>query len=125
MVSSFRLPDAYRGLMAYRTALGKQRDRSAGMANGRISKRSVDALRCPASKDREILWDDDLAGFGIVVFPSGKKSYVLQYRDNTGRSRRVRLDKKKTLTPDEARSEAKVMLGKVSGGYDPIQDRKS
>jgi integrase len=95
------------------------------MANGRISKRSVDALRCPATKDREILWDDDLAGFGVVAFPSGKKSYVLQYRDESGRSRRVRLDKKKTLTPDEARAEAKVMLGKVSGGYDPIDDRKS
>jgi len=95
------------------------------MANGRISKRSVDALRCPSGKDREFLWDDDLAGFGAVAFASGKKNYVLQYRDETGRSRRVRLDKKKTLTPDEARAEAKVMLGKVSGGYDPIDDRKS
>lgn len=95
------------------------------MANGRISKRSVDAHRCPPGKDREVLWDDDLAGFGVVAFPSGKKSYVLQYRDETGRSRRVRLDKKKTLTPDEARAEAKVMLGKVSGGYDPIEYRKS
>lgn len=95
------------------------------MANGRISKRSVDALRCPPGKDREILWDEDLAGFGVIAFPSGKKSYVLQYRDEGSRSRRVRLDKKKTLTPHEARAEAKVMLGMVSGGFDPIDERKS
>jgi uncharacterized membrane protein len=36
------------------------------MARGRISKRAVDALTCPAGKDREILWDDALAGFGVA-----------------------------------------------------------
>ena len=53
------------------------------MPNGRISKRSVDALVCPPGKDRVALWDDDLAGFGIVAFLSGLKSYVVQYRQIT------------------------------------------
>jgi hypothetical protein len=58
------------------------------MPAGRISKRSVDALTCPNGKDREFLWDDAVAGFGISAFASGKKVYVAQYRQ-AGRSRRI------------------------------------
>lgn len=94
------------------------------MPNGRISKRSVDALVCPPGKDRVALWDDDLAGFGIVAFPSGLKSYVVQYRQN-GKSRRVNIGKHGRLTPDEARSEAKKVLGAVETGVDPIADKKA
>lgn len=58
------------------------------MATGRITKRAVDALTCPPGKDREILWDEALAGFGVAAFPTGRKAYVAQYRRH-GRSRRV------------------------------------
>ena len=50
------------------------------MPSGRITKRAVDALQCPAGRDRDFLWDDALAGFGVAAFPSGKKVYVAQYR---------------------------------------------
>ena len=43
------------------------------MPRGRITKRAVDALQCPAGKDREFLWDDAVAGFGVAVFPSCTK----------------------------------------------------
>ncbi len=94
------------------------------MPNARITKRSVDALGCPPGKDREVLWDDDLAGFGVVAFPSGSKSYVVQYRQN-GISRRSNIGKHGRLTPDEARSEAKKLLGAVETGVDPIADKKA
>jgi integrase len=119
MVSSFCLPIAYR---AYRALTKNTGD--ALMPNGRICKRYVDALGCPAGKDREVLWDSDLAGFGVVAFPSGSKSYVVQYRQN-GRSRRVNLGKHGRLTPDEARSEAKKLLGAVEGGADPIAQKRA
>ena len=93
------------------------------MATGRVSKRSVDALECPAGKDRDILWDQDLAGFGVSVFPSGGKTYIVQYRRD-GRSRRVQIGKHGRLTPDEARSEAKKILGQVETGADPIAAKK-
>ena len=93
------------------------------MPQGRISKRSVDALVCPTGRDREFLWDDALAGFGVGVFPSGRKVYVVQYRQN-GRSRRANLGEHGRLTPDEARSEAKKMLGVVETGSDPIAARR-
>ena len=70
---------------------------------GKVTKRSVDALTCPAAKDREVMWDDALSGFGVAVFPSGKKVYVVQYRQ-AGRSRRSTIGEHGRLTPDEART---------------------
>lgn len=93
------------------------------MPQGRISKRSVDSLICQAGKDREILWDDALAGFGVAAFPSGKKVYVAQYRKD-GRSRRVSIGEHGRLTPDEARSMAKTVLGQVEQGADPVEERR-
>jgi integrase len=94
------------------------------MSKGRISKRSVDALVCPDGKDREVLWDDAVSGFGVVAFPSGKKVYVAQYRQN-GRSRRSNIGEHGRLAPEQARSEAKKLLGAAETGADPVAERKA
>src|ERR1700731_1680967 len=70
-----------------------------------------------------VLWDEALAGFGVGAFPSGRKVYVAQYRQN-GRSRRVNLGEHGRLTPDEPRSLAKKLLGVVETGADPIEARR-
>ena len=94
------------------------------MPRGRITKRAVDALQCPSGRDRDFLWDDALAGFGVAAFPSGKKVYVAQFRKG-GRSRRVAIGDHGRLTPDEARSQAKAILGSVETGADPIAERRA
>ncbi len=94
------------------------------MATARITKRRVDALRCKTGKDRVFLWDDALAGFGVGVFPSGTKVYVAQFRKD-GRSRRIAIGEHGRLTPEEARSEAKKLLGAVEKGADPIAERRA
>ncbi len=94
------------------------------MSQGRITKRAVDALQCPVGKDRGFLWDDALAGFGVAAFPTGRKVYVAQYRQN-GRSRRTTIGEHGRLTPDEARSQAKTILGAVETGADPIEERRA
>lgn len=94
------------------------------VATGRISKRAVDALRCRAGEDRQFLWDDAVAGFGVAAFPSGKKVYVAQFRKD-GRSRRITIGEHGRLTPDEARSQAKKLLGAVETGVDPIEQRRA
>jgi Arm DNA-binding domain len=48
--------------------------------------------------------------------------YVAQYRQ-AGRSRRAAIGEHGRLTPDEARSEAKKLLGLVEAGADPIAER--
>jgi hypothetical protein len=98
--------------------------KAKAIPNGRISKRSVDALFCPAGRDRVFLWDDALAGFGIGAFQSGTKVYVAQYRQ-AGRSRRCTNGEYGPLTPDEARTEAKKLLGDVARGIDPIGQRRA
>jgi Arm DNA-binding domain len=75
-------------------------------------------------EDREFLWDDALAGFGVGAFLSGKKVYVTQYRQ-AGRSRRITIGEHGRLTPEEARTEAKKLLGAVAKGGDPIARRQA
>ena len=94
------------------------------MPAGRVSKRSIDALECPSDKDRIFLWDDALAGFGVCALKTGKKSYVAQFRKD-GRSRRVAIGDHGRLTPEEARSAAKKLLGAVEAGADPVEERRA
>ncbi len=94
------------------------------MAQGRISKRSVDALICPPGKDREFLGDDALAGFAVGAFPTGKKTYYIQFRKG-GRTRRSIVGDHGRMTPDEARSAAKKLLGGVEQGADPVATRRA
>ena len=49
----------------------------------KLTKRVVDAAE-PREKDY-VIWDDDLPGFGLRVFVSGKRSYLIQYRSAGGR----------------------------------------
>jgi integrase len=94
------------------------------MATRRISKSTVDSLFCPGGKDRDIVWDDKLKGFGVIVYPTGLKTYVAQYRKD-GRSHRVVIGKHGRLTPDEARKEAKALLGDVEKGANPAFERRT
>lgn len=87
-----------------------------------ITKRLVDATR-PAA-ERVYVWDDELRGFGLLVLPSGVKSFVLQYRTEAGRSRRMTLGRYGALTPDQARRLAKERLHEVAQGHDPAEDRR-
>lgn len=93
------------------------------MATGKISKRSVDAVK-PGERDA-YLWDGELHGFGVKCTPAGKKAYLVQYRvgGRRGRTRRVTIGSHGVITPDKARDEAKRLLGEVAAGGDPAEDR--
>ncbi len=84
----------------------------------------MDALVCPAGKDRIFLWDLALSGFGVAAFASGKKVYVAQYRQN-GRSRRATIGEHGRLTPEQARTAAKQLLGDATRGIDTIGRKKA
>lgn len=89
----------------------------------KISKRIVDAAH-PTDK-AYFVWDDTLKGFGLLVLPSGIKSYVFQYRTPEGRTRRATIGKHGTKTADQARDEAKAMERMVATGGDPLGDKKA
>jgi integrase len=86
----------------------------------KITKRSVDAA---VPGERELfLWDDELKGFGLRVYPSGRKMYLAQFRSG-GRLRRVNIGLHGALTPDDARTEAMRHLSTVRLGGDPAAER--
>lgn len=86
----------------------------------KITKRSVDAA---APTDKEFfIWDDELKGFGLRVYPSGRKMYLAQFRAG-GRLRRVNIGLHGAVTPDLARTEAMKHLSQVRLGADPAGDR--
>ncbi|WP_158873912.1 tyrosine-type recombinase/integrase [Antarcticirhabdus aurantiaca] len=95
------------------------------MPRVRITKRFLDSL---TPRDREFVhWDPDLAGFGVRVRPTGRMTYIVQYRAGSGRSapdRKVTLAPVGRLTPDEARAEARRLLGSVAQGADPAGERQ-
>ena len=73
-------------------------------------------------KDRYEVFDVKVPGFGVRVFPSGIKSFVLLYRTN-GRPRRLTLGRYPVLSLAEARKLAQAALNRVAHGIDPQHEK--
>ena len=78
-----------------------------------LSKRTIDRLSVEG-KDA-VFWDRDLPGFGIRVYPSGAKVYVVQTR-TFGRSKRVTVGRHGRLSADQARKEAARIIARLKAG---------
>ena len=82
-----------------------------------ISKRTVDLLSVEG-KDA-VFWDHDLPGFGVRVYPTGRKVYVVQSRGRGG-PKRVTLGRHGELATDQARRKAAVVIDRIKSGQDPV-----
>lgn len=91
----------------------------------KLTKRIVDAAEKQAA--RYTLFDSEIKGFGLRVFPSGAKSWIFEYKGSEGgrraSTRRVTIGAVGTLTPDEARSLADLLRAKVRLGGDPQKEK--
>ncbi len=88
----------------------------------RLTKRLIDAAQYEGGTDYR--WDDGLPSFGIRVYPSGRKSFVVAYRV-MGRKRIMVLGRYGVLTLDQARRRARKVLAEASDGNDPSRDRQA
>ena len=74
-----------------------------------------------------VFWDRELTGFGVSVYPSGRKSYIVNYRAGDGGrkapNKRVMLGRCDRISADRARRMAHQVLGNVAGGGDPANER--
>jgi integrase len=94
-------------------------------SRAKLTKRTVDAA-APQS-GRYIVWDTELKGFALRVAESGTKTFILRYRPRgsgrAGPRRFLVLGRHGAITPDEARTKAKAILGAVASGQDPAKER--
>ncbi len=88
----------------------------------KLTKRVVDAQN---STGRDFfIWDSEIRGFGVRIRKSGKKIFIVQYRNGTGRGakqRRLSLGTYGVLTVEQARKAAQTVLAKVLLGEDPCE----
>jgi len=89
----------------------------------KLTKRSIDAIK-PCEKEM-FYWDTEMQGFGLVVYPSGKKSFILQYRNKLGRGHRKVLGRYGIETVDDVRTIARQHWSDISKGGDPVDEERT
>lgn len=88
---------------------------------GKITKRLVDSIEADPARDI-LVWDTDLAGFGLRVSRGGVRSYVFQYKIR-GKARRMTLGEHgRDLTLEAARKLAVARRLAVQTGGDPAAE---
>ena len=90
----------------------------------KLTKRLIESTEPPQNEEL-LLWDSGLKGFGCRVFPSGRKTYFVQYRNQFNRTRRKKIGVHGILTTEQAREEAKKILGDVAKGADPSAEGRT
>jgi integrase len=96
------------------------------LRRAKLTKRTVDALSAPTTADDRsgaLVWDTLIPGFGVRVYPSGRRVFFYQYRTPTdNRTRRLVLGAFPTVAADDARARATHAAGQVASGQDPKGD---
>jgi integrase len=88
----------------------------------KLSKTLISAIN-PTGQD-VVIWDSSLPGFGLRAKSSGVKTFVIQYRNRSGRSRRLSIGNLGKVTLDQARKEAVRLMGLIATNQDPAEERQ-
>jgi len=92
----------------------------------KLNNRTIQRLTPPANKRDVIYFDRELPGFGLRLRRSGdaqvRRTWIVQYRAR-GRTRRVLIGSAEVLGAEEARAQARKVLGAVALGRDPQAER--
>ena len=100
------------------------------MAVLKLTKRAIDAFEYEGlthkkgGKGRDLRWDTTIPGFGVRVYPSGRKSFVLSYRSRGRKQLMVIGNFGSELTLDEARGRARKLRVSVRDGKNPLEEKR-
>lgn len=87
----------------------------------KLTKRDIDAFTYTGGWD--VRWDISPPGFGVRIYPSGKKAFVLSYR-HKNRKRLLTVGQTSKITLDKARDNALKHLATLADKVDPLDERK-
>jgi integrase len=91
----------------------------------KLNRRTISALKPP--KTPTSYYDDTLTGFGLIVRPTGARSWIVEYRPGSGgrgvAKRRMVIGSPETLSPEKAREAAAKILAQAELGGDPAAER--
>jgi integrase len=87
----------------------------------RLTKTSIDAATATGADS--FVWDSDVPGFGIRVRASGRKTFVIRYRNGSGSSRYYTIARTCDMAPAEARDAARALFVAIKAGVDPSEKR--
>jgi integrase len=89
-----------------------------------FTKAAVVKMKCPPGKYEAFFWDASCRGLGVRALASGRRSWVYQYRDEGGRTRRLRLGDLTVVSLEDAREAARRHGASVVQGGNPSADRR-
>ena len=79
----------------------------------------------PTKSSRYVVSDTKVSGLGLMIYPSGIKTFVYRYRLPKCRSKKtIPIGKANILSVSDARASAKNLAAQVSKGSDPDSERK-
>ncbi len=90
----------------------------------KLTKKAIDSFKYNGDgQSRDVRWDSLLPGLGLRVYPTGRKAFILSYRVD-GRKRQMTIGTFGTITLDQARNKARICLGKIIDGTDPLAEKQ-
>jgi integrase len=72
-----------------------------------------------------VIWDTQLTGLGVRRQGAGRTSFVCRYVSPAGRRRQVTIGFAGTISLELARRQARVILGEVASGGDPLAAKRA
>ncbi|VEG92508.1 tyrosine-type recombinase/integrase [Legionella spiritensis] len=90
----------------------------------KLTKSVIDKIKPDEGKDQRFYRDEQLKGFALRVTANGMKSFVVETRI-AGKVKRMTIGKYGAITAEEARKQAKQLLGQIAKGDNPIAEKKA
>lgn len=95
------------------------------MSTQRLTKTIADHAKYEGSGQAPFfIWDTEMRGFGLRVYSSGQKSFVITYRNYQNKQRFLVLGRYGVLTIQQARELARENLVLVDKGIDPLIEKR-
>jgi len=89
----------------------------------KLTAKKINAMTYEQSGNKkDIRWDTETRGFGVRIYPSGNKAFVLSYRVNN-RKRLMTIGNFGDFTVTQARDKARKAIYEVSENTDPMATR--